>query len=301
MGIFSRKPKPAFTAPDLPMSEAPVHRRVSLMNLGMNSSLATLDPSSQYQGQQQTTFLGRRVSSNVIPAFARKASLAHAEQDRVPAHLRMGESDNYGTTEFGDVFRAQLTLDAPSDDEDQPSWLDKGKGRATGWAVAPPRGPRRKRESKEGKERKRNKRLTRGLDDDLDTFNLYAANGLTPLIPTPAIPGGLPAFLEDEAEFVKAETRVVPVGDGFDALDVMADHIFRIGVQKKKWFKAPRVGKRDDVATGVTLRARTGLYRTFPVKYEALEEFETAICKLNPEVAIKIKSTVVSNVIATYM
>ncbi|EIW68701.1 hypothetical protein TREMEDRAFT_11927, partial [Tremella mesenterica DSM 1558] len=55
------------------------------------------------------------------------------------------------------------------------------------------------------------------------------------------------------------------------------------------------------VGTGLTIRAKAGLYRTFPVNYEALDEFEEAITRLNPEIAIKIKSEIVSDILATYI
>lgn len=95
--------------------------------------------------------------------------------------------------------------------------------------------------------------------------------------------------------------RAVPVGDGFDALDVMADHIFRLGVTKKKWFKPPRLDKDNTFATGVSIRAKTGLYRTFPVGVPALNSFAEAITRLNPEIAIKIKCSVVTTVMNTYI
>lgn len=97
-----------------------------------------------------------------------------------------------------------------------------------------------------------------------------------------------PGALDKDGQFaLEPKSKAVPVGDGFDALDVMADHIFRLGVQEKKWFKAPRMGsKRDGVATGVSIRARAGLYRTFPVDFEPMIEFEEAVSRLNPEVRV---------------
>lgn len=189
-----------------------------------------------------------------------------------------------------------------------------------GWEVGPPKGKKgvRSEKSKSSKsKRHRQKRAHRALDTDLDAYNAYAQNGLAALTranPTPVpgdgaisirsfdpsvvslqsdfdarsislapgtLDGGdLPDFLDD------SRPKAVPVGDGFDALDIMADHIFRIGVQKKKWFKPPKMGiKRDGVATGVTIRAKAGLYRTYPVDYEPLLEFEEAITRLNPEVS----------------
>ena len=98
-------------------------------------------------------------------------------------------------------------------------------------------------------------------------------------------PGLLDANVAD-VMLLNSAPRAVPVGDGFDALDVMADHIFRLGVTKKKWFKPPRAGKNNDFATGVSIRAKTGLYRTFPVGCPALDPFSEAITRLNPEVSL---------------
>ncbi|KAK4689790.1 hypothetical protein P7C73_g330, partial [Tremellales sp. Uapishka_1] len=348
MGVFSRKKKPAFTAPELPMSTIPNARKgsiqsgrkpslfpiPSLVSLRSTPSVISFDPVTHlptHPGQQQTTFLGRRMSSAVMPAFAREAKLAVAEMDKNPSHLRMGESDPHAEADMEDLFyNVKLTLDAPDDDEEplEPlpiSRKDKGKGRADGeskpgWEVGPPRSVRKKAASKLSKKEKarrhRQKRVTRALDEDLDEFNYFAQNGLTPIVgsttgsraasvmnvpTTPVLQHASTVLDGNEVFLPKDEHRAVPVGDGFDALDIMADHIFRIGVQQKKWFKAPRMGRLDEIGTGVTIRAKTGLYRTFPVDYEALEVFEIAIKKLNPEVAIKINCDAVRNVIRTYV
>jgi hypothetical protein len=238
-----------------------------------------------------------------------------------------GESDRFAEkVGIEDSFyRSRLTID-DSDEEDlverdaalrELNTLDvKGKGRAgwqstLGWEVAPPKGTRRRGKKVAGKKaNRRSKRVVRDLDNDLDAFNNYAQNGQAPRrtldSPQPSLSGELeqhaPGLL-DGVELYKSERpRAVLVGDGYDAIDVMADQIFRVGVQKKKWFKPPRLGlSKRDVATGVTIRVKTGLYRTFPVEYEALQPFEEAINRLNPEAAIKIKSRIVSNVMAVYM
>ncbi|WWC59194.1 uncharacterized protein I303_101743 [Kwoniella dejecticola CBS 10117] len=214
---------------------------------------------------------------------------------------------------------------------------NKGKGKARGsdalpgWEAGPPlkaKVKKGKSKDKKSKNRHRSKRVMRRLDENLDAYNAYAQNGLVPLTrsanatrdetsalnPPPMSIGN--TILEEDENMVKSAShtmslntagqtdhpRAVLFGDGFDALDVMADHIFRLGVQKKKWFKAPRMGvRRNDAATGVTIRARTGLYRTFPVDYEALKPFEEAITRLNPEVAIKIKSDIVGTIFDTYI
>lgn len=88
-------------------------------------------------------------------------------------------------------------------------------------------------------------------------------------------------------------TLAVPIGDGFDALDVMADYLFRYGCEKKKWFQKPlnrsreqwRNTNRSDIATGVCIRAKTGVQRAYPLNMPGLVVFETAVTALNPEVS----------------
>lgn len=341
MGIFSRKPKPAFTPPELPMTET-ARRPSMFQSLKASMSLeAPVDPeASQAHGQQQTTFLGRKISQTIVPAFARKASLAAAERDRNPTHLRMGESFG-GEEKLHDAFfHARPHLDDGSDEEEfDEKWtsrrLDKGKAREGDWQTdlgwgEPKRGKPGKREIKrkeKQKRRHRSKRVQKDLDDNLKAFNQFAQNGLSTNVSRRESDATLPSLFQNAgivgssssnfdttaSELFTSSTdlfgqsernkpRAVPVGDGYDALDVMADHIFRIGCHDKKWFKAPRLGaKRDVVGTGVTIRAKVNRYRTYPVAYTALDEFEDAITRLNPEVAIKIQSDVVSAIMRTYM
>lgn len=248
---------------------------------------------------------------------------------RSTSHVLYGETDHVAERHNieDSFYRSRLTIDEPDDENliardaalrDLNTLDVKGKGRAgwqsnLGWEMAPPKGGRRrvKRDGKrDGKKAKRmSKRVVRDLDNDLSAFNNYAQNGQAPMrtrpdsiISTPELEQHAPGLLDGVALYESEKPKAVLVGDGFDAVDVMADQIFRVGVQKKKWFKPPRLGlNKRDIATGVTIRVKTGLYRTFPVEYEALEPFEQAINRLNPEVAIKIKSRIVSNVMAVYM
>ncbi|KAJ9112303.1 hypothetical protein QFC19_000722 [Naganishia cerealis] len=99
----------------------------------------------------------------------------------------------------------------------------------------------------------------------------------------------------------------VPVGDGYDALDVMADYLFRFGCEQKKWFQRPPVTAKEKrrtysskhVATGVCIRAKTGIQRVYPANLPGLAAFETAVTALNPEVAFKVKSPIVKTVMST--
>lgn len=271
MGHFTRKPRPAYTPPELPLSHNPDHRRASVLDRIRNFNVAdpsssTSDGDSYIHGAQQNTFLGRKFSEALVPAFARKASLAVAERKRDPTGLRLGETDVTVEEEFKETFNARLELDG-SDTEVDEKFVGiiqgtegftglKGKAREKNWAVslgwdAPPKGVAAKR----GKEREKmkwkhkKKRVMRGLDADLDAFNTYAQNGLTPL--TRSLNGSSVSLAEEESVFEDDRPKAVLNGDGFDALDVMADHIFRIGVQKKKWFQAPRMGqKREKLGRG---------------------------------------------------
>jgi len=339
--VFGRKKKPAFVAPELPLSD--VQRRKSSVYSGPSRRRSSIFPSMPSLFQSETDadgFARASVSGSqsgrkfsVVPSFARKASEMSDSVGRArrgTGHVLYGETDRFAEKiGIEDAFyRSRVTID---DDEDQDfetrdaalrglNTLDiKGKGRAgwqsnLGWESAPPKGPRRggnKSKATGKKNKRRSNRVVRDLDNDLDAFNTYAQNGQAPRRNSltslqPSLTGELeqhaPGLLDGVELYKSDKARAVLVGDGYDAIDVMADQIFRVGVQKKKWFKPPRLGlSKRDVATGVTIRVKTGLYRTFPVEYEALEPFEKAISRLNPEAAIKIKSRIVSNVMAVYM
>jgi hypothetical protein len=345
MGIFSRKPKIAFAPNELPMAEQSTQRRPSIFPNLLGFTDGTIGTAEGgLHGQQQTTFLGTKMAPAIVPAFSRKASLAVAELDKNPQHLRLGETDAAGIGNGDSMSRAffetKLTLDEASTEGESllgeksvRMVLDKGKRKAPaqpntflGWETPPPKGlGKAHRRSKH--KRPRSKRAQRRLDTDLDTFNAFAQNGQTPLTQSrdtslrsfgfegtnpsvtsfqsyvkPTIEAPSVYMYDPSTVTDRQRQNAVPVGDGFDALDVMADHIFRIGAQRKKWFKAPRLGAdRLDIATGVSIRAKTGLYRTFPVNYDALTDFEVAVTMLNPEVAIKIDSQISRNVMRTYM
>ena len=406
MGIFTMKGSPAYEPPELPLASTSRERRMSSVtsqgrrrssflpahSAGRHGSMTvyrqpSLPVITQDQARNasvdmrtstQITFSGRRVSQAIIPAFARRATLAQAEKDRDPTHMRLGETNRGMPDELSQAFfNARLSIDEAEPEERQAlqeriAELREAKGKhkeeewsaRLGWDVGPPKAGRKqslhhlshskaqgKRPDKgrsRKKERHRLKRPQRDLDSQLDTYNAFAQNGQMPLTTSKsaASMGALGAdllnpstnqsltSLQDsfnspavsntpgvlDRDFSKQALEVpkaVPVGDGFDALDVMADHIFRIGVQEKKWFRAPKMGsKRNGVPTGVTIRARPGLYRTFPVDYEPMQPFEDAVVRLNPEVsyplrpqvkeadqqcAIKIDSSVVRNIVRTYM
>jgi hypothetical protein len=338
--VFGRKKKtPAFVAPELPLSDVQRRKSSAYSGPSRRGSIFPSMPSlfsseTDAEGFARGSFSGSQPGRkfSVVPSFARKASEMSDSVGRArreTGHVLYGETDRFAEKiGIEDAFyRSRLTIDNDSDDEDFETrdaalsglnTLDvKGKGRAgwqsnLGWESAPPKGPRRGVKKSGGKKAKRrSNRVVRDLDNDLDAFNTYAQNGQAPRRNSltslqPSLTGELeqhaPGLLDGVELYKSDKARAVLVGDGYDAIDVMADQIFRVGVQKKKWFKPPRLGlAKRDVATGVTIRVKTGLYRTFPVEYEALEPFEKAISRLNPEAAIKIKSRIVSNVMAVYM
>lgn len=149
------------------MFNGPNQRRGSVVDRIRNFSIASLNAGSDnfsfagsssehmadpylHHGTQQTSFLGRKFSSALVPASARKASLAVAERQRDPVGMRMGETDGIAEEEFKDTFyNARLVLDGGSDEEMDEKLgtvkLDKGKGRGDwtatlGWEAAPPIG-----------------------------------------------------------------------------------------------------------------------------------------------------------------
>ena len=306
MGIFRHKPTPAYLPPDLPTHNDPP-RRGSVMDR-MRSLSFSVSAEVPGESQHPTKIIGRKLSQAMVPAFARNASIAAAERNRNPIGLRLGETDIPEEDPLERTFQAVVAIDGEEDGKEKFAVAKRDLGRAAGdwqttlgWELGPPRGLARGRSK-----RRSRKRAMRALDNDLDAFNAYAQNGLTSTT-SRSLASSLNASLislstASGADTPRDDKRAVLVGDGYDALDVMADYIFRTGAQKKKWFKAPKMGDdMDHVGTGVTLRVKTGLYRTFPVDYEALDEFEDAIRCLNPEAAIKIKSKIVNSVMRSYM
>jgi hypothetical protein len=332
MGILSRKKaKPAFVDPEVPLE--PVNKGSIFNRFRASVSFESpADPNTGLtHGATQTTFLGKNITQPIVPAFARKASLAKAEKDKEPSHLRYGETDNDLNISMDRAFfMEKLTMDAASDDGSDSEirrdvlrqWGDrKAKGRAGDWNTNLGWDQPKRKPGKNNDKKRRSKRAQRALDEDLDAFNQFAQNGLTSLKRVKMVDETAATSLtslntskfddygttnDDSTSMLLPDDedghRKVLVGDGFDAVDVMADHIYRIGVQKKKWFKPPRLGdRRHGVGTGVSIRVKTGLYRTYPVRYKALDSFEEAVTKLNPEVAIKIRSDMVTNIMRTYM
>lgn len=86
----------------------------------------------------------------------------------------------------------------------------------------------------------------------------------------------------------------------YDRYDAFLHHIFK-QTQGDAWFRP----NEDNLSAGVALRVvdanpETGLpeYRVFPYENLALEPFEAAVVRLNPAVAVKVRSAAVHAALA---
>ncbi|KAE8540333.1 hypothetical protein D1P53_003278 [Cryptococcus gattii VGV] len=290
--------------------------------------------------QHQTTALDRKLSQAFVPAWSNKANYPAPTYDKEGRRVSDGVKNRVEEDLISEVFYdTRLTIDEPGDEDAQEGLsrtedgLEKEKRKYFGWNEAPicelseaDRRDRKKYRNKNcgndltvghrPRDRHRSKRAMREFDKDLDAFNKYAQNCLVPLTGSRYVDGLRPCNVSTGSGMKglnildsihlrilnpSSDDRLtVPVGDGFDALDVMGDHIFRIGTQKKKWFKTPTMGN-SNVATGVSIRAKTGLYRSFPVHLDRLQPFEDAMAQLNPEVGVKIQSDIVRCIMTAYV
>ena len=87
----------------------------------------------------------------------------------------------------------------------------------------------------------------------------------------------------------------------YDAYDALLHHIFK-QTQGDAWFRP----NEDNLSAGVCLRVNDGSgtpsglpeFRVFPYENLALEPFETAVSRLNPAVAVKVRSAAVHAALA---
>jgi hypothetical protein len=86
---------------------------------------------------------------------------------------------------------------------------------------------------------------------------------------------------------------------GNDALDVMADSIFRSGC-RLGWFHT-RLGEPDGIITGVCIRSKYGGTRSQPLNHPSFRPFEDAVVDLNARVALKIRSKAVEYAMKSHM
>lgn len=311
MGIFPHR-RPAFTSdPPSSTSLGATHNPFADPVVIDGDECA---PQAAQSARPSLSF-GRRLSHALLPTLPRASvafateTVLHEKREYVPP----------GPT-FDTVFRLTVEADElASDEEINTEMVDGGDDRPARWSTIVEqddqkrhRGRRRKHRSSTRREgsrsrskRSRTRQLDLAADLELDTPSDLSG------VPTSSPFARLAAAnleTESDAEDVAidhtlnrplsaslspgaGQSRAVPVGDGFDALDVMADYLFRFGCEKKKWFKKPpvtgkerqRTGSR--VTTGVCIRARTGVQRTYPLNLPGLLPFETAITALNPEVS----------------
>ena len=76
----------------------------------------------------------------------------------------------------------------------------------------------------------------------------------------------------------------VPIAD-YDPFDALLQSIY-VATQSDTWFKSTE----ESVSTGVSLRVAPGSFRVFPYNTKELVPFESAVRKLNPSVAVKLRS-----------
>ncbi|KAJ9116614.1 hypothetical protein QFC20_000547 [Naganishia adeliensis] len=330
MGIFPHR-RPAFT------SETP-----STTSLGAASNpfadpgVTDVDAGAHQttQGTRSSLSFGRRLSQALLPTLPKAPVLFATEtvwnenREYVPS----------GPT-FDSVFRLTVEADELASDEEvntEHQIVEERDDRTKRWSAIVEQDEREhkrrggrnrhKQRSSSQRDRSRSRSKRRRTQDvelavDLEVATLSDLTG----VPTSSPFGRLAAAnlttgIDDEEVTIDhtlnrtlsalpqetiEQSRAVPVGDGFDALDVMADYLFRFGCEKKKWFKKPPVTARarqrtgSHVTTGVCIRAKTGVQRTYPLNLPGLLPFEMAVTALNPEVAFKIRSPIVKTIMAT--
>ncbi|KAJ9105391.1 hypothetical protein QFC21_001761 [Naganishia friedmannii] len=280
--------------------------------------------------------IGRKLSQAFIP------TLAKAPRPSVAETFNNEKADNYPGRNFDAVFRLELEADVLASDEEietEEQNIDTVHEDHRGWSSAleeDTEAQERRHGRRQASRRKKSSRHTKhqssrsrsrsngeslaDYDHTLDVNRTITLAG----VPSSSPFGRLSTKYQDELsdDDDKSVIRVsdrplsgtqttqsiaVPVGDGYDALDVMADYLFRFGCEKKKWFRRPpitamekrRYNSSKHVTTGVCIRAKTGVQRAYPSNTPGLAAFETAVTALNPEVAFKVKSPIVKTVMST--
>lgn len=72
-----------------------------------------------------------------------------------------------------------------------------------------------------------------------------------------------------------------------DAMEMMADDLYRYGCDWRQWFTPPSIeNSYGNVNTGVALRSKKGSHILYPHACPGLEEFGWAVTELNPMVSI---------------
>lgn len=73
-----------------------------------------------------------------------------------------------------------------------------------------------------------------------------------------------------------------------DAMEMMADDLYRYGCDWRQWFTPPSIDNAyGNVNTGVALRSKKGSHILYPHTCPGLEEFGWAVTELNPMVSLR--------------
>lgn len=91
-----------------------------------------------------------------------------------------------------------------------------------------------------------------------------------------------------------------------DALDIIAERIFRDGWRTRDWFFPPESNgdvweENDEVVTGVVIKSRHGPVRSCPSGHPGFQGFENAVAQLNVRVAIKMANKSIDAAMDRYM
>jgi hypothetical protein len=327
MGGFTRRKAPAFTiteAPPTPNLATPGSFDGSFTTIPFEAATVSARPSLT---SRSSFSIGRRLSQAFIP------TLGKVPRPSVTETFNNEYAGNYRSGNFDAVFRLELEADVPASDEEiepEKQRVETLNDDHRGWSsvVEEDNEERERRHDKRhasglkkssrhrkhqtSRSRSRSKRSSRESPADSDNTVEVDQTITLPGVPTSSPFGRLSTKYEDESSDDENEEAIrsaegplsgspftksiaVPVGDGYDALDVMADYLFRFGCEKKKWFEKPPVTAKEKrryynskhVATGVCIRAKTGVQRAYPTDLPGLTAFETAVTALNPEVSMQ--------------
>lgn len=329
MGVFSRRRAPAFTntetyaTPNIGASSGSFDG-ANGANPFEDVGLSARPPPLSRPGFN----IGRKLSEAFIP------TLAKAPRPSVTETFDNEKFNHHPGRNFDAVFRLELEADALASDEeiepeeqqiaalneDHRGWKsaieeeDEEQVRRHGRKHASGRKKcSRRRTHQSSRSRSRSKRSNRGRHGDSDDTSEVERTITLGGVPSSSPFGPFSEKYQDElsddddeqairitdrplSDAPTPQSLAVPVGDGYDALDVMADYLFRFGCEKKKWFEKPPVTAKEKrkynsenhVITGVCIRAKTGVQRAYPTNVPGLIAFETAVTALNPEVSVTL-------------
>lgn len=340
MGLFTRRRAPPFTAGEEAMGGHAAGSLPSLIPAEMNFLNDTTISLSELATEKPVLAFARRLSHALTYTLPSPPVPTSTELDGI---IDKKAKANVSRINYDTVFKLRLEADELASDEeieyqdqdvkfeedDHKRWsalLDEaGEGRSRARKKH-----RRRRRSISGESTHRSRSRSKShvspsqADSGLEYINNFPLTVSVPpsSSPFPSLSVKFQDNSDDDDEPTEdaarpisgvstdqARSPAVPVGDGFDALDVMADYLFRYGCEKKKWFKKPSNSDREQrrslnpsrITTGVCIRAKTGVQRTYPLNMTGLAEFETAITALNPEVSLLMLLLPISMLIMNFM